>query len=214
MRVEFLVENGENEALEFMQSVDDDNFRFVNACNHNDEFLIDNTFCDRVFVGKSVPMLIGVPIKTPPPSVIEPTFYYGDSSLILKNKVDPDNVVAILGRNQISDDAVDDEVVSERLLAELDRWSSTDIIIVSHSIPPKCDDPNDLGPSGQGIVRLLAPVFKERSHTSADNRDSREDEVYVSGSRNASVSGKFKGAIQNEKLREVEGFLEEKGVFV
>jgi hypothetical protein len=121
-------------------------------------------------------MLIGVPIKTPPPSIIEPTFYDGDLSLILKNKVDPDNLVSVWGINQISDDAVDDEVLLERrILAALDAWSSTVIIyaddIVSHITPPTCDDPNDLGSSGQEIVRLLAFVLKARSYAFAGNRD-------------------------------------------
>ena len=85
---------------------------------------------------------------------------------------------------------------------------------MSHSTPPRCDDPNDFGSSGQGIVRLLTPVLKERSHVSADNGYSRGNDVRVEKSRNASVSGKFKDVIQSKQIREVEGFLEERGVFV
>ncbi len=93
---------------------------------------------------------------------------------------------------------MDDEVLLERwMLAELDAWSST--VIIS---------------SGQGKVGLLVPVFKAKSHAFAGNRDLLGNDVCAAKFKSASVSEKFKGVIRNGELREVEGFLEERDVFV
>ena len=93
------------------------------------------------------------------------------------------------------------------LLRELE-WQLTPFIryasdTVSHSAPPRRDDPDDPGSSGQGIVRFHAPVLKKRSHTSGGNADSGNNTRYDgAGGKSSRVSalGGFRDAIQNEEL--------------